>query len=515
MSIVDLAKRISTRAVPADAVTGRPARGGPDAAPHDVVRALRRKTLAMLRWFAIGGQTVSVLVAYFLLEIELPMLACLVAIAAAAIYNLIVHLTDDGAARLTEQSARQSLLFDLAQLVVMLYLTGGLANPFAVFLLAPVTIAASILSLRTTLLIAGATIASASLLAFFAPTLTRADGVELAPPQLLLVGFWVAIGIAVAFQAIYARRVANESFNMSAALGATQMALEREQKISAIGALAAAAAHELGTPLATITLVASELKSDLADREDLAEDAALIAEQARRCRDILQRLSSIQTPEDEHIRSAPIIAVIEEAAGPHRDRRAQLVMRLNGAPVSGDNPGGDQPEIARSPEFIQGLRNLIQNAVDFAASTVWIDVDATESRIVVAIGDDGAGFSDQILAQLGEPFSTTRGGAREREGYSGMGLGVFIAKTLLERTGGRLSFFNNAPRRRRAGFGETARPDSPPSPEMAEPTGAVVRVAWPREVLEAPWTRRPKSTGAPDPQRLSAQDAFDADQSAV
>ncbi len=480
------------------------------AAPRDVVRALRRKTLAMLRWFAIGGQTISVLVAFFALDIELPVLACLVAIAAAVAYNVIVHLTDDGATRLTEQNARQSLLFDLAQLIVMLYLTGGLANPFAVFLLAPVTIAASILSLRTTILIAGVTIASASALAFLAPTLSLTDGTPLTPPPLLLVGFWAAIAISVAFQAIYARRVANESFNMSAALGATQMALEREQKISAIGALAAAAAHELGTPLATITLVASELRKELAGQAELEEDAALIAEQAKRCRDIMQKLSSIQTPEDDHTRSAPIIAVIEEAAGPHRDRRANLVMRLNGTLVSADDPGGDQPEIARSPEFIQGLRNLIQNAVDFSGSTVWVDVEVTASRIAVAIGDDGAGFSDQILAQLGEPFATTRGGAREREGYSGMGLGVFIAKTLLERTGGRLSFFNNAPRRRRNAFGEPLRSGLALPPADAEPTGAVVRVVWQRSVLEAPARGRGgKNAGG------AAQGAFDGGQTAV
>jgi two-component system sensor histidine kinase RegB len=263
---------------------------------------------------------------------------------------------------------------------------------------------------------------------------------------------------------------------MSQALGATQMALAREQQLSALGGVVAAAAHELGTPLATIKLAASELVDELADRPQLKEDALLVRAQAERCSRILHEMAP-HGRRDPLVRFAPISSVVDEAAAPHASRGIRIVARVGGAPGRARLEGGGaaQPELARHPEIIQGLRNLIQNAVDFAASTVWIDLAWTDAELTVTIGDDGPGYPPDLIGRIGDPFVRRRAPPQaERPGYDGMGLGLFIAKTLLERTGARLDFRNGMPQ---AGGGP---------PESARPTGAIVTVTWPRVRVARP-----------------------------
>ncbi|MEO1292079.1 MAG: ActS/PrrB/RegB family redox-sensitive histidine kinase [Pseudomonadota bacterium] len=440
-------------------------------------RTVRLRTLVTLRWMAILGQAAAVLVAELALGMSLPIVGCTVAILVSVGLNLVTTIASPSTQRLSERDAMLALLFDLTQLAVLLYLTGGLTNPFALFLLAPVTIAASVLSLNTSIILGIFSIAAATVLCFFYLPLRLASGAVIDPHPVYLFGFWVGIAIGVVFQALYARRVAMEAFNMAAALNATQMALEREMRLSSIGALAAAAAHELGTPLATIKLVAGELLQELEDPH-LKEDAQLISDQAARCRRILERLSTANEPDDAQIREAPITAVLWEAARPHLKRDAKVTFRLNG--VALEDPSGGvtapQPQIPRRPEIIQGLRNLIQNAVDFSASEVWIDIEPTAASVVVTISDDGPGFGADILAELGEPFATTRGRKTggDRQGYQGMGLGVFIAKTLLERTGATLDFRNRQATLVRGVSG---------SADAYSVSGAAVSVSWPTELI--------------------------------
>ena len=443
-----------------DAAKGRPQQGetepfgGLRLAAHDF-RSVRLRTLVTLRWLTTAAQSITLAAAVMALGVQLPLAACASAIGVSVWYNLVATLSGRPTQRLSERDALLTLMFDLGQLSALLFLSGGLTNPFALFLLGPVTVAASVLTLRTTLALAVASITAASLLAHYYVPLRLSDGEVLDPPGLFVAGYWVAITLGVAFQASYARRVAMEALNMSEALSATQAALAREQRMSAIGALAASTAHEFGTPLATIKLTAEELRRDLRDQPELAEDAALISEQAARCRGILQQLSGVRSPDDLQVRRAPLMTVLEEAAGPHLHRRAELVMRYNGAPLR--DAGARQPHLPRRPEIIHGLRNLIQNAVDFAASTVWIDARLNETHLEIVIGDDGGGFSNEILTQLGEPFATTRGKGRVGVGdaYQGMGLGVFISKTLLESSGAIVSFANAPTRRDEASGGSS------------------------------------------------------------
>ena len=432
---------------------------------------IRLRTLIMLRWVAIAGQLVAIAVAQFGFQVQLNIGLCYLAIGAAIIANLVSVFVYPENKRLSEGEAMMTLLFDIAQLAFLIYLTGGLNNPFALLVMAPISIAATALTLRSTLILGGTAIALMALLAVEYQPLRTEMGFILRMPDIFRYGFLVAIVIGVAFLAIYARRISLEMATMSDALLATQMALSREQKLTDLGGVVAAAAHELGTPLATIKLVSAELMEELEDRPDLLEDARLIRDQADRCRDILRSMGRAGK-DDLHMRRAPLDSVLREAAEPHRDRGKKIHFDL--APA----PGGDsqQPTILRRPEIIHGLRNLVQNAVDFASGNVWVSARWGQQRIRITIVDDGKGFPPQLLGRIGDPFMRARSTPSDRTvrpGYEGMGLGLFIAKTLLERTGAEITFAN-------AGDGQAT------GPFRNRRSGAMVEAVWPQDRLTAP-----------------------------
>lgn len=399
---------------------------------------VRMQTLARLRWIAVLGQVISVVVATEALGLDLETGLIWAAIGAAVITNLMATLVFPESRRLSESELALTLGFDMLQLWTLLVLTGGLHNPFALFVLAQVAIAALALSSRLAYLLCGLAILLWTALIVFHLPLTTVSGEVLQLPPIFVVGFWTAIVIAILFQGAYAHRVTSELTAMSDALTATQMALSREQKLTDLGGVVAAAAHELGTPLATITLVAGEMIEDASD-EDTRADAQLIREQAERCRVILREMGQAGK-QDEHVKIAPLLAVVEEAANPHRTRGVEVVIET----VAQDD--SRPPSIARRPDVIHGLRNLVQNAVDFAAETVQIEVSWSAVEVAVRISDDGPGYPPEALPRLGDPFLRKRpeGAATgaNRRAYEGMGLGLFIAKTLLERSGAELAFAN-------------------------------------------------------------------------
>jgi two-component system sensor histidine kinase RegB len=306
--------------------------------------------------------------------------------------------------------------------------------------LAPVTISASVLRLRSTVVLGSLAILVVSTAVFWHAPLRLADGTALRVPGLFAFGFWLSIVIGILFLGLYSRRVATEMRFMSEALLATQIALAREQKLTDLAGVVAAAAHELGTPLATIKLVSAELISELQGQAALQDDAKLIRDQADRCRDILRDMGRAGK-DDLHLRQAPLGEVLREAAEPHLARGKRVEFSLRPAEGAAES----QPSILRRPEIIHGLRNLIQNAVDFARTQVWIEAEWTSRRIRIRITDDGEGFPASVIGRIGDPYIRARRAdpdATDRPGYEGMGLGLFIAKTLLERSGGSLTFAN-------------------------------------------------------------------------
>ena len=422
---------------------------------------IRLRTMILLRWVAITGQLVAVNVVPFFFGLQLPWALCYLAIGASVTANLAATFLFPENKRLTEKENLALVMFDVLQLSYLLYLTGGLNNPFALLLLGPVTISATALSLRSTLVLGATAIVLVSFIALYHFPLITQSGEVLRIPEMFVFGHWIALVIAVVFTSAYSRRVTSEVHSMSDALAATQMALAREQKLTDLGGVVAAAAHELGTPLATIKLASTELLHDLKAYPELAEDAELIRDQADRCRDILRDMGRVGK-DDLHMRQAPLDAVVQEAADPHRDRGKRVLFVHS---VTTDEAEA-QPVIERQPEIIHGLRNLIQNAVDFAEGQVWVETGWDYRQITVRISDDGAGFPQQVLGRIGDPF--VRSGTRvratgTRPAYEGMGLGLFIAKTLLERSGAVLRFANGA-----------SRPAK----------GAVVEVTWPRRKID-------------------------------
>jgi two-component system sensor histidine kinase RegB len=424
---------------------------------------IRLRTLIHLRWTAIGGQLAAIVAVDQVYGMQLPLVLCYMAVAASVLANLFSITLFPENKRLSEGEAFFTLLFDLTQLSFLVFLTGGLTNPFALLVLAPVTISASALRLQSTVLLGGIAIVLISISAFWNMPLRFADGRELMIPMLFEFGFWLSIVIGIMFLGLYSRRVATEMRSMAQALLATQMALAREQKLTDLGGVVAAAAHELGTPLATIKLVSAELMEELADRPDLQEDAQLIREQADRCRDILRDMGRVGK-DDLHLRQAPLSAALREAAEPHMHRGKRVEFGFGPMDGSPDR----QPTILRRPEIIHGLRNLVQNAVDFARSTVWVEGEWTDRTITVRIIDDGDGFPPNVIGRIGDPFVRFRRSdpqAEQRPGYEGMGLGLFIAKTLLERSGAELTFAN------------ATDPFLPPE-DRPERCGAVVEAVW-------------------------------------
>lgn len=432
---------------------------------------VRLRTLVVLRWCAIAGQILATAIATQVYGLRIEIFAVVLVIGSSVLVNLFSSFRYPENKRLSEREAAIMLVFDILQLSVLLFLTGGLNNPFALLLLAPVTIASTVLHFRSMIVVGLLTVFLVTLLSRTWIPILNSDGSILLLPPLFQFGFWVSLMVGVVFLAGYARQVTTEMNAMGEALVATQMALSREQKLTDLGRVVAAAAHELGTPLATIKLVSSELMEELADRPDLAEDAALLRQQAERCRDILQSMGRAGK-DDLHLRSAPLEAVVREAAEPHLDRGKTV--EIYAAPELED--GAAQPLIARGPEIVHGLRNLIQNAVDFAESDVSIEAMWSDHDIKVRIADDGHGFPQSVIGRIGDPFVRRRrvtiDGA-QRPGYDGMGLGLFIAKTLLERSGARLSFANGR-RHGHAGWAGQAT------------GGAIVTVTWPHETLTAP-----------------------------
>ncbi|MDP3962044.1 MAG: ActS/PrrB/RegB family redox-sensitive histidine kinase [Pseudorhodobacter sp.] len=442
---------------------------------------LRLRTLILLRWMAITGQIAAVFLAQYAFQVNLPQALCYSAIGILVLANLVSVVLFPENTRLSEGQALLTLLFDLTQLAVLLYLTGGMNNPFALLVLAPVTVSATALDLRTTVVLGAAAICMVTLNAFFYLPLRLGDGTVLTVPALFDFGFWAAIVVGILFLGVYSRRVATEIRSMSDALLATQMALAREQKLTDLGGVVAATAHELGTPLATIKLISSELIDDLADRPEQRDDARLIRAQADRCRDILRSMGRAGK-DDRLLRQAALGTVLREAAEPHLERGKRVTFELRPA-IGG---AAREPIIRRSPEVIHGLRNLIQNAVDFSRSAVWIDAVWGGHSILVRISDDGDGFPLQVIGRIGEPFVRDRRSAQDlerRPEYEGMGLGLFIAKTLLERSGAELTFANGLDP-------FLTREENP------ERCGAIIELVWPADRLLAP-TDQPLGENTP------------------
>ncbi len=417
-------------------------------------RGLRLDTITRLRWAAVAGQALALTAVVLLFGFKPPYLLCAALIGSSAAVNILVSLIGRRGRTATNLEALLQLAFDIMQLTGVLALTGGVINPFALLLIAPVMLAASSLSWRCAAALAALAVVCAVLIAVWSLPLPWPDGGVFSPPLLYRFGAAAGVAAGVAFTAGNAWLTARQAERMELALHLTQAVLAREQRLSALGGLAAAAAHELGTPLATLSVVAKELAREGPD--SVREDAKLLLSQTARCREILQRLTEAPEAEDEMHARMSLVQLVNEVVEPHAEAPVRVEAVVTGA------PGEGAPYVRRMPEVMRAMTSLVDNAVDFAASDVLVTARFDPQFVSIEVRDDGPGFAPDILTKLGQPYVTSRAsGEGSRSHHSGMGLGFFIAKTLLEHTGASVEFRNG-----RGG-------------------GAIVAARWPRATVEA------------------------------
>lgn len=399
-------------------------------------RPLRLATLVGLRWLAIVGQTSGVLFVAFGLGFPLPLLPCLILIGLSVLLNLWVIFRLGEGYRPSATVATVHLSWDLCQLAALLALTGGLQNPFSLLLLAPVSVSATTLPQRATTILATLAIVLASLLSVFHLDLPWDPDAKIVFDRVYVIGIWVSILCGTTFIAAYTNRVAHEARQLADALAATELALSRHEQLSALDGLAAAAAHELGTPLSTIALAAREIRDEVPPGP-VREDIELIMSQAARCREILGKLRNLRETPGDPFAAVPVSALLAEVIKPLEGGDKVISVR------TGKGPGAE-PVVRRSAGLLYGLGNLIENAAQFAEHAVLVDASWDKQALTVTITDDGPGFPSDLIARLGEPYLTTRPRNADSGEPGGLGLGIFISKTLLERTGAKLSFENEA-----------------------------------------------------------------------
>jgi two-component system sensor histidine kinase RegB len=418
-------------------------------------RHVRLDTILRLRWLAALGQLAAIFVVEQGLEFELPIIPCLVIIGLSALLNLALQMAFNPMRRLEPVYAAALLALNIIELAGLLYLTGGLQNPFSFMFLAPVLISATALPVRMTVALGVLAVACAAALVFFFQPLPWEGDEPLVLPPIYLLGVWLSIVLAIGVTSLYSFQVTEEARQLADALAATELVLAREQHLTQLDGLAAAAAHELGTPLSTIVLVSRELERTLQDNAQASSDIKTLREQAQRCRDILAKITQLSSAGGPFDRMK-LSTLIEEAVAPHRDFGVAIKVRIA---VS----GAKEPVGARNPAILYGVGNILENAVDFARSTVEVNAWWNNETIEIVISDDGPGFAPEIIRRIGEPYLSRRRSTDDAQSArGGLGLGVFIARTLLERTGAKVSFANRT-------F-----PDH----------GAVVTIAWPRARFE-------------------------------
>ncbi len=445
-------------------------------------RQLRLDTLVRLRWLAVIGQLGAVGGTYFGLHFAVPLILCLIVILLSVVANIGLRLLFPQSTRLSDLAAFSLLSYDIVQLSMLLYLTGGLQNPFAVLFLAPIMISASSMPRRFTYGLVALMMVCATTLALWHQPLPWIEAQVVELPSLYIGGIWVAIVLGAAFVSIYASRVAEEARQLADALAATELVLAREQHLTQLDGLAAAAAHELGSPLATITLVIKELGNLVPKGDAIADDIELLRQEAMRCKTILSKLTSLGQEGAGLLEEITLEHLLEDVVAPQRDFGVKVKISTTGVQP--------MPMCRKNAGVTYGLGNLIENAIDFASANVSVLAFWTEQSVTVQIRDDGPGFSADVINRIGEPYISTRNTdrrAKNAEG-DGLGLGLFIAKSLLERSGAKVTVSNRA----------------------APDTGAQVEISWPRTMFDITekMTNRDRKSARPSPAIMLASDLW-------
>lgn len=430
---------------------------------------VRLDTILRLRWLAVLGQLATIFVVEQALEFEIPVIPCLAVIAFSVVVNIVLQVAFNPMRRLEPLHAAGLLALMIAELDALLFLTGGIDNPFSILVLAPTLIAATALPPRLTLGLAAFAATSATALTVWHLPLPWIENHPLELPPTYNVASWMATIVAIGVTSLYAYQSTEQARKLSDALAAAELVLAREQHLTQLDGLAAAAAHELGTPLSTITLIVRELEKGVNPASPAAADIRTLREQTQRCRDILSKLTQLSAAGAPFDRM-PLSTLLEEAVAPHREFGIAISVRVTPA-------GRGEPVIHRNAAVLYGLGNILENAIDFAHAAVEVDATWDSQSVEIIIADDGPGIAPDLLRRIGEPYVSRRPGGRATGG--GLGLGIFIARTLLERSGARVSFRNR----------------------VFPAHGAVVQIVWPLEAFQRASPAEPADM-EPEPKSL-------------
>tara|TARA_B100001057_G_scaffold495828_1_gene595725 strand:- start:1182 stop:2411 length:1230 start_codon:yes stop_codon:yes gene_type:complete len=383
--------------------------------------------LIKIRWIAIIGQILAIFFVAIIIKIQIPLFQTLLIILLSIIVNFYSYFEERKNKSISNIKAFSFLLFDTMQLGFLLFLTGGIINPFSILILAPVITSASYLPALMTVILSTISILIIILINFYYIPLNL--GNEFYLPNIYSFGLVASLIITVIFIAIYAYLFASSSRKISNALSVSKLQILNQKKISEVGSLSAAAAHELGTPLNTIFLILNDLLKEkkLMEDQNIVKDIILLKSQAERCKEILQRFSKnplkLKDKFLEKVKITDLIKINFEKF--NKNKKLNILKKSN----------HKEPEIIYKDEIMYALGNIIQNAIFYSKEIVTVDLNYSKSNVKIVITDDGKGFAKDIIDKLGEPYIS--------KNKQGMGLGIFISKNLIENMGGNLIFYNS------------------------------------------------------------------------
>ena len=394
---------------------------------------LDKKTLVNLRWIALIGQFIAINFVYFFLKLNLPIIETHIIILIGFITNIVLQFKIK-TNQLKDLNSALFLTYDLLQLSILLYLTGGIFNPFSLLIIIPTIVSSTFLSMGTTIILGTLTIGSLFFLKKYHEMLPGLDVYSFNFPEYYLNGALASIIIGLVFLSYFGIKFSGETKKRSEALDKLQQVMAKEYELDSLGGQAAAAAHSLGTPLATISVVSKELKKEIGDRSKYSKDLDLLISQAKRCSEILKQISKKEISDDQFINLIKVEDLLEEIIISFEETSDKKIILSEVNDMNKIN-------IKRSPEIVYGLRNFIGNAIKFADKELIIKVTSDDETLTLLINDDGPGYAEDIINLIGEPYLKSK--SKKINNKAGLGLGIFLGKTLLERKKARLTFSNN------------------------------------------------------------------------
>ena len=395
---------------------------------------LEKKTVVILRWIALIGQLLTIYFVHFYVGFELPLIFCSLTIFCGGLTNIFIQF-NFRKNQLSNIESTILLFYDVIQLSVLIYLTGGVTNPFIIFLIVPALISSTLLNLASTLFLSIITIMSLVLLTFNYFPLPSEGNLHFHVPDYYIYSIPSALVIALIFLNYFGFRFGYEARRRGNALNRLELVLAKEQELESIGHQAAAAAHSLGTPLSTITVIAKELKKEISNNKEFEEDVDTILEQAKKCGDILKKISQNQIVDDEYVKNITLQDLLFEITKSFESiTEKNLNLNLENAKK--------RISIKRSAELTYGIRNFVGNAVKFSKKNININLVGNNQTTTLQISDDGPGFPDDIYKIIGEPYISSK--SKKLKSKAGLGLGTFIGKTLLERKKANIEFLKSS-----------------------------------------------------------------------